>query len=109
MKRGRINPMSKKRKRENAEYTRSRARYLEEHQACEMCIPIHVISDGSHGSPRPRPSNQIHHRKGRDGPYYLDEAWWYASCPECHAWEDRHRGLARQYGITFSRLGKIDG
>lgn len=75
--------MSKKRQKESGVYSRERKKFLEANPICQVCMS--------------RPSNQIHHVRGR-GRYYLDENHWLAVDDQCHDFITRNPALSFEMG-----------
>lgn len=95
MKKTPIRRVSKKRRKQNAEYSKKRKAYLEAHPTCEVCL-----AEGW----GPRRSTDIHHTAKR-GVYLNDEGTWLAVCRTCHdriEWGEQRNGV-RQYGKTWAR------
>lgn len=84
MKRTRIRPMSEKRQKESRQYSKQRTAFLAARPACERC--------------NKRPSRDVHHKAGRSGSNYLDEATWAALCRHCHTAIHERPGQARAEG-----------
>jgi len=62
--------VSKKRKKQNDEYSVLRKDYLSKFERCEVC--------------KIDAPNQVHHRKGRWGKRLNDSAFFLAVCQDCH-------------------------
>jgi predicted amidophosphoribosyltransferase len=83
--RQRIKPVSAKRTRENAEYTKLRREFLAAHPICLVCK---------------RQASEIHHACGRQGKRLLDVEFFRPLCAPCHrkvhdnpAWAKENRLL----------------
>ncbi len=50
-------------------------------------------------------STQIHHKKGR-GKYLTEVSTFVACCFYCHRWVEENPALAKQKGLSESRLSK---
>ena len=50
-----------------------------------------------------RPSECIHHQKGRIGDLLLDTKYFLAVCLPCHQKIEQHPGWAREMGYSLSR------
>lgn len=92
MKRSKLNPVSKKRAKENRLYLKLRNEYLEEHELCEVC----ELGD----------SFDVHHRRGR-GIYLCEVEWFLAVCRPCHIYIEKHRLWAREQGYLLDRIGRL--
>lgn len=86
-----LRPRSARRSREEREYARLRAEFLEEHPYCEWC--------GLYAS-------EVHHRAGRSGRRLNDTARWAALCRSCHERTTVQPEWAMQVGLSTSRLAK---
>lgn len=78
--------VSPKRARENREYAKVRARYMEEHPICEAC--------------HDRPSTELHHKRGRIGALLADVRFFMAVDTGCHRFITEHPARAREAGWT---------
>jgi len=87
LKRSRLKPVSEKRKKEGAEYSRLRKEFLEAHKTCQ-------VEDCS------CKSTQVHHKNGRRQ-FYLATTTWMAVCMACH--DDIHFGANRGKGPAWAR------
>lgn len=90
----RVNPVSVRRQAEAAAYCRQKKKFLAARPACEVCVALDA-------KPRQR-SNQVHHRRGRKGSNYLNEATWMAVCPGCHDRIHREPAWAKEHGFLGS-------
>lgn len=80
-----------RRSREEREYTRLRAAFLEGRPVCELCEEARAT--------------EVHHMCGRTGSLYLDVNLWKALCHDCHAWATEHPLEAIRVGISKRRVG----
>jgi hypothetical protein len=87
--RARINPVSKKRRQQQTEYSRLRKEYLTTHPRCECC-------DTS-------PASEIHHRRGRYKSRLNDIVWWLAICRPCHDRIHHNPAWAYEKGLLVAR------
>lgn len=87
LKRSPLRAVSKKRQKENRQYTKLRAEYLEEHPVCEIC-----------DSQR---ADQIHHR-ARRGSNFLNADTFLALCANCHHTIETNGRWAREMGYIIS-------
>lgn len=91
MKRTPLRKLSGKRRKEVNLYLKARKIYLEAHLICEAC--------------NEKPSDQIHHKKGRQGKLIHDVRYFMATDQECHAWIENNREASRRQGWLLDRLG----
>jgi hypothetical protein len=84
---------SKKRQKQEKEYSSKRKEFLEKFPECEVenCD---------------NPANQIHHQKGRIGDLLTDEKYFLAVCPWCHTWIENNPEQAKEMDYSCSRLAK---
>lgn len=87
MKRTPLKPQSKTRAGQYKRYLKIRREYLVEHPLCEVC--------------RREPSNQIHHKGGRNGPKLLITELWLAICSKCHTKIHNEGAWARTQGLLL--------
>lgn len=87
--RKRIAKVSKKRRGENAYYSRKRREFLARFKFC-------AVSPALFG--RKAKSTEIHHRAGRIGANFLNEATWLPVCRAAHDWIHQHPSDARRRG-----------
>ena len=121
LKRTRLSPVSKKRKREMQVYNRLAKEIVEQFPLCQAWLIIHsfdrVASDawqelyrlnGSrpktesplHGLPATCPlSTDCHHVRGRSGKYYLDKTYFMALSRVVHTWVHNNPLKARGCGL----------
>lgn len=87
-KRKAMRKVSKKRAKENREYSKRRVVFLREHPFCQVreepCTDI---------------ATEIHHRDGREGSLLNLEREWFAVCRKCHEHIHQHPGIARANGF----------
>lgn len=108
--RRRVKPMSDRRKKAARLYSKQRAAFLAAHPYCQVWIERMGLSESAliqwHGNYsdvwgvlRSAPlATDIHHKAGRTGPNYLNEATWLAVCRDEHAWIHAHPSEARRRG-----------
>lgn len=84
-----INKVSKHRKEQNDLYKIVRPIYLKDHPICEKCEIKH--------------SDQIHHKKGREGWLLVAVEWFMAVCDGCHKYIEAHPTEAILNGWSISR------
>jgi hypothetical protein len=85
--------VSRKRARQLRAYTKLRIDFLLAHPFCQF--------PGGCGNP----TTEIHHRRGRCGPLYLDVATWSGLCSPHHRWVTEHPKAAVEMGISELRIG----
>lgn len=90
-----IKPMSAKRQKESKEYSKRRIEFLTKNDVCEAKLPGCTWS-----------STEVHHSQGRTGSNYLDVSTWKALCHNCHEQVERKPLMAKELGLSYSRLSK---
>lgn len=90
MKKVPIRRVSKKRQKENKQYSIVAQKYLEDHMICEVCTELEAT--------------QIHHRAGRTHERLIDEMGFLAICQPCHSWIHAHPEAARKVGWLLDRI-----
>jgi hypothetical protein len=85
-----IKPVSDKRKDQNAEYSVLRLAFLEQHPLCQVCLS--------------EEANQIHHQRGKEGPWLTDTSEFLTICGECHDRIENNREWAAEQGYLKLRL-----
>lgn len=88
-----IRKYSRKRQKDNRSYSTLRKEFLSEHPICEAGLKT---CQGN--------STQVHHKKGRVGENFLDVSTWLACCQWCHDVIELNPSLAKQLGLSESRL-----
>lgn len=86
-----ISRVSKKRVKENSEYTKVRAAYLKVFPVCE----VYNCNNKS---------NQIHHMAGREGERLTDINHFLAVCDSCHKYIELNPLWSKEHGYSESRL-----
>lgn len=89
LRRTRLRPVSKKRRGENSYYSKKRVAFLERFQWCACAVVLFG---------KPKRATEIHHKEGRAGTRYLDEATWLPVCRDSHVWIHAHPKEARARG-----------
>lgn len=97
-KEAKIAPRSKKRAKEERDYSTVRKEYLEEHPICEVCI--------RENNPYKYPATEIHHKKGRIGPLLTDSRYFLAVCRDHHEFIENNPKWAKLKGYSINRLTK---
>lgn len=102
MKRSRLKPVSDKRKKENAAYSKRVKEWKLENPWCKACDKIsgYLNEDAEvlwfvvrH------PTKDCHHMAGKEGKLLLDETWWLPVCRWSHDWIGAHSNAARELGL----------
>lgn len=91
--RKRLNPISKKQGKRNREYAKERKEFLEDNPACQAQLKTCLGK-----------STQVHHKRGRVGKNFLDKKTWLACCQWCHDVIELNPELAKELGLSESRL-----
>jgi hypothetical protein len=94
----RLPSRSPRRIKEQAEYSKIRVPFLEEHPKCQA----HLTGICTHHA------TDVHHKAGRSGELYLNQKYWLAVCRACHMWIETHPIQAREMGLSLSK-GTTDG
>lgn len=89
-KRKAIRKVSDKRKAENKAYLKIRARFLETHPYCMVCFNSL--------------STQVHHQRGKEGPWLTDVSEFLSVCFACHERIETNREWATKQGYLKLRL-----
>lgn len=92
MKRSKINPVSKKRARENREYLRLKRDYLEANMDCFIPFCSEMATD-------------IHHMRGRVGTLLTDTQYFRSVCRLHHDKIHQNPEWAREQGYMLDRIG----
>jgi hypothetical protein len=88
-----INPVAPKRKDENKEYEKKKAKFLKKHPVCQF--------------PKcDKKSCDTHHMEGRSGKNFLDDKTWKALCRAHHIYCELNPKKARELNMSGSRLKK---
>lgn len=88
-----LRKFSKRRERDEREYAKLRARFLEQNAFCAVY-------------PSER-ATQVHHRFGRYGGYYLDTSTWLAVSAKGHEFIHANPAIAREKGwLVYGKDGK---
>lgn len=93
MKKSPLRKRSKKRNRQEAEYSKLRLLYLESHHFCEAGLPCCSLK-----------ATDIHHKKGRVNEDLTDDTEWMAVCRSCHQWIETHPIEATELGFRKSKI-----
>lgn len=86
-----IKPVSQKKQKQDQEYSKLRAKYLEKNPLCE--IGIKGICT--------RFATDIHHTRGGEerNVFYLIQSTWKSSCRSCHDWVHNFPKEAKDLGF----------
>jgi hypothetical protein len=74
---------------QNNEYKKKARQFIKNNPMCKVCG---------------KPSESVHHQKGRVGDLLLDQRYWLALCIKCHQHFETHPQEAKKKGISISRL-----
>ena len=88
-----IKPRSTKRAKQEREYMKIRAKFLEENPYCQaewMCCGLLAT--------------EIHHKKGKINDLLTDVRYFLAVCRICHQHIELHPKEAKELGFSLSRL-----
>lgn len=96
LKRTPVSPISQRRRDEKAIYLRERVVYLIENPWCVIKSPVCT-----------KRATVINHKRGRDGPRYLNKAEWEASCFLCNDYCEKEKEWAWKHGHRLDRIGKL--
>ncbi len=96
LKRTPLRRVSKKRSRENAQYTKLRRAFLDLNTVCVVAYAI--FSETLR-------TTQVHHIAGRTGKNFLDESTWLAVSRIGHEWIHQHPKEARARGWLRTQTG----
>lgn len=89
LKRTRLNPISKKRREQNKDYSKVRKAYMTAHPKCELCNKANA--------------SDIHHKAGRWKERLTDATNFMALCRECHEHIHKNPGWAYGNGYLLKR------
>lgn len=81
--------VSKKRRGENAYYSKKRVAFLQRFKLCAVSQSLFGVE---------ALATEVHHKAGRTGTNFLDEATWLPVCRRGHVWIHEHPGKARERG-----------
>lgn len=85
-----IRKVSKSRARQNREYTKLKAAFLEANPLCQACSDFGTV---------PARSTEVHHVRGRSGKLLCDTRYWLAIDPRCHCMIHQHPAIAKKLGL----------
>jgi hypothetical protein len=93
---------SKKRAKESKVYMDKRKAFLGAHPWCQWWMAENGVSEDAvrDGLNAPR-SAEVHHKKGRSGPHYLDETTWMAVSTKAHRYIHAHGQESREKGYIL--------
>lgn len=89
-----IRPRSLKRSKEEAEYSKKRKVYLDNHPMCKAHIPN--VCTGQ--------ATEVHHKRGRIGADLTDETLFLGVCHACHEYIENNRAFAIEQGFSIKRI-----
>ena len=93
MKRTPLRKRSKKRSRQEAEYSKLRLLYLDRHPFCQAKLPGCGLK-----------ATEIHHKKGRVDKDLTDNTEWMSVCRSCHQYIETHPVEATELGFRKSKM-----
>ncbi len=95
-----LRPASKRLAAERRRYTVLRAEFLArpENQWCPVWDYMVNNGPNNRGHSQPRPTSDIHHKKGRVGSLLNDTRYWLAVSRVGHQWLHDHPNQARERG-----------
>jgi HNH endonuclease len=80
-----LRPVSKKRAKQNGEYSKLKRQLIKDFSICEICWSTRAVD--------------VHHRHGREGLRLLDIHDWIFVCRDCHRMIHDHPQAARDAGL----------
>jgi len=93
MRKSPLKKRSKKRTKQEAEYSKRRLLYLEDNPFCKARLPKCSLK-----------ATDIHHKKGRIGEDLNDVHFWIGLCRSCHTWIETHPFEAAELGFRNSKM-----
>ena len=96
-----LSPASKKRAKQNREYSVKRKLFLQAHPYCQWWLEMRSLPESralEFGCP---PSNDIHHRAGRIGKLLIEERYWMAVSRAGHLWIHQHPKESESLGFII--------
>jgi len=106
--RKRIRKVSKRRERQNREYTVRRKAFLEAHPFCQVWLKRMGFTEqeafaysGHFNSLHCPRSEEVHHANKRTGDRLNDERYWVAASSAEHRWIHAHPSEARKLGLLL--------
>lgn len=84
---------SKKRAKQEREYAKKRKAYLTDNDVCLAFLEGCTLQ-----------ATDVHHKKGRCGNLLTDENYFLAVCRNCHHVLETSPKLAKELGLSISRL-----
>lgn len=107
--RTKLKARSKKKEKQDREYTKLRKEFLRKHPYCKVCqdlgissgiVTIHTIGMVN-VIPLSFAATEVHHM-GRRGKNYLDTSTWLPTCRAHHDFIEKHGDWARQHGYLLT-------
>jgi hypothetical protein len=89
-----LRPRSKKRAKQEREYAKIRAIFLDDYPTCQVLYCETWATE-------------VHHKKGRTGGLLTDVRYFMAVCRDHHQRIEEHPEWAKEHGYSISRLAKI--
>lgn len=90
-----IKSRSKKRLKQESEYSKVRKEYLLSHEECEVCKQEGQVI---------QQATEIHHKKGRIDTLLTNKKHFLAVCNECHQFIELNPVWAKENGYSENRL-----
>lgn len=84
---------SRKRQRQDTEYSKVRRSFLSRNPVCKARVPGVCTTR----------STDVHHKQGRTGTLLLDEEHFLSTCRSCHNWIEAHPEEAKDLGFSTTR------
>lgn len=88
-----ISKRSSKRAKTEAEYSKVRKQFLNDHSMCMARIPGCTLT-----------ATEIHHKKGRDGDLLTNTEFFLPVCRSCHNIIEMNAEMAKEEGFSINRL-----
>lgn len=92
--------VSRKRRKEQKVYSKSREEYLREHPYCE-CRHLTLRKPNGHIIQCSLSATQIHHKSRRHGKNFTDRSKFLATCGNCHQWIEENGKEAEKLGLLI--------
>jgi hypothetical protein len=100
---------SKKRAKESKVYMDKRKAFLAANRWCQWHLSELLLSKGKNYTTATAPidwskvprSTEVHHKKGRSGPHFLDESTWMAVSTKAHRYIHAHGQESREKGYIL--------
>lgn len=90
LKKSTLKKKSKSQRRRESEYYPEQKQFIKENPWCQICIARGLD---------PRPTVEVHHKRGRAGKLISDSRFFVASCFYCRMWPHENPREARDAGV----------